>query len=478
MRTAFAFPLLAFATAGVVFATSCSDSSNTTSSSTGGHTSSSSASNGSGGSGASSSTSTSTASHMGGAPPDASIKGPCELPGSIQYFDNGNVHVVPGGEPTCQGAAQTGVCQGDLSFLKLPGGFCAHYYGHVGNARQLRFAPGGELFVASPTTLTTGGGSGGKSAILVLPDDDKDGYGDKNITFLSGLPSTQGLLFANDHFYYQDDTLIRKMAYAPGQRHAQSQGAVVADITFYTSGLHWPKVLDIADDGTIYVGNGGDQGEQCQSQHPFHGGILKLDGSIGGAEVAKGFRNPIAIRCARGKNRCFAAELAKDFSSDEGGREKIVPIRQGDDWGFPCCATKGTPYQSVGPNPNCGGVTQDTDSFFIGDTPFGIAFQSQTAPWPAPWNDKAIIVLHGAAGSWTGARVVAIDVDPDTGLLKSGTNIHGHNDEGALESFATGWDDNSLAHGRPAAADFSDDGRLFIANDNNGDIFWVAPLSF
>ena len=75
---------------------------------------------------------------------DAAIANPCALPGSIQ-FSNRGISIVPGGPPGTP----------DLSFLKLPAGFCAHYFGTVGNARQLRFAPGGELFVASPTTGTT-----------------------------------------------------------------------------------------------------------------------------------------------------------------------------------------------------------------------------------------------------------------------------------------------------------------------------------
>ena len=45
-----------------------------------------------------------------------------------------------------------------------------------------------------------------------------------------------------------------------------------------------------------------------------------------------------------------------------------------------------------------------------------------------------------------------------------------------MDVFATGWDDGSREHGRPAAVAFAADGRLFLGNDNNGDIFWIAPL--
>jgi hypothetical protein len=115
------------------------------------------------------------------APPplDANVVNYCDLPGSVQYTANGVVQVA--GPNTAK-----------VGFMHLPTGFCAHYFGNVGNTRQLRFAPGGELVVASPTTGTTGGGANGMSAIVFLPDDDRDGYADTVTTFLGDLPSTQG----------------------------------------------------------------------------------------------------------------------------------------------------------------------------------------------------------------------------------------------------------------------------------------------
>ena len=394
---------------------------------------------------------------------DASIAHPCNLPGSIQYTATGIV-VVPGG-----------AAGPDLSYLQVPTGFCVHYYGSVGNVRQLRFAPGGELFVSSPTTSTTGGGNGGMSSIAVLPDDDHDGVADSVLTFLDSLPSTQGLLFAGGFLYYQDSTRIMRVPYAVGDRAPSGLPQEVADITIYSSIGHWPKTLDIADDGTMYVGNGGDQDTLCDPAHPFQGGILRLDGTPGGTPVAKGFRNPIAVRCARGHDRCFAIELGKDSSqAPDFGREKIVPIRQGDDWGFPCCATQNTPFASVMPTPDCSTVAAETESFYIGNTPFGIDFEP--GAWPAPWTGAAFVTLHGAYGMWTGARVVAIAMDPATGLMLPGSDLGG-SDTGSLADFATGWDDGRHDHGRPAPVTFTGDGRLFLGNDNNGTIVWIAPLS-
>ena len=387
----------------------------------------------------------------------------CNLPGSLQFTGPG-VAVVPGGPA---GAPS-------LEFLHLPVGFCAHYYGQVGNTRQLRFAPGGELFVASPTRFTTGNGQSGRAAIVVLPDDDGDGSADTILTYLAGLPATQGLLFHDGYLFYQDDKRILRVPYAAGDRAATTASTEVANITVYSSNLHWPKTLDVADDGTIYVGNGGDEGEPCQSANrPFHGGILKLDGSPGGTAVAKGFRNPIAVRCARGYGSCFAIELARDYTTTLSGREKLVPIRDGDDWGFPCCASKDTPYADLDPPPDCSGVSQEIDSFYIGHTPFDLDFE--TTRWPEPWTHRAFVPLHGIYGTWKGARLVAIDFDVMSGQPLPGSDLTGMS-SGAMRDFATGWDDGTRTHGRPANLAFAPDGRLFLGNDNTGDIIWIAPF--
>jgi glucose/arabinose dehydrogenase len=400
-------------------------------------------------------------------PADGPLVDPCKLPGSVQFTADGTV-TVPGGDPSWP----------SLAFLQLPMGFCAHYYGTVDNARQLRFAPGGELFVASPTTGTTGGGFGGLSAIVVLPDYDLDGIADATVTYQGGLPSTQGLLFANDHLYYQDHTMIMRVPYAKGDLSPSGPADMVANITYYSDAQHWPKALDIADDGSIYVGNGGSQRDVCTFPHPFWGGIRKIDPTgtnLDGIPIAQGFRNPIAVRCARGKNQCFALELALDYSyPPDTGREKMVPIRQGDDWGYPCCASKNLPYNAQA-GTDCSGVAQDNNAFFIGNTPFGVDFEPGL--WPGTWAGRAYVVLHGEFGSFKGARMVAIPMDPTTGLpLPSTSAIDGSNV--GMVDFATGWDVGNPRRGlgRPAAVAFSPDGRLFVGNDNNGMIFWIAPL--
>jgi glucose/arabinose dehydrogenase len=387
----------------------------------------------------------------------------CDLPGSVVWSD---------GAP----ALVAGTSQPDMTWLHLPDGFCAHYFANVPETRLLRFAPNGDLFVASPSTGCAGGAAGGMGAIVILPDDDGDGVADTTIQYKGGLPSTQGLLFNSGFLYYQDDTKVMRTPYAMGDRMAPSTSQQMVDVQVYVSPTHWSKAIDADDNGNVFVTNGGDQGDECdpsvaESARPFHGGVLRIDGSPNGELVAKGLRNPIALRCAKGTGTCFGLELARDFAPEQGSREKLFPVRQGDDWGFPCCATAGMAYSDYSPAPACSGVAPETGSFIIDHTPFDLDFES--GAWSGLWKSRVFVALHGFVGSWVGARLVAIATDPKTGWPVMSSEA----DPGTVfTDFATGWDNGENAHGRPATLAFAPDGRLFVGNDINGDIFWIAPV--
>jgi glucose/arabinose dehydrogenase len=397
----------------------------------------------------------------------------CKLPGSVVW--NGGLPSVVAGGGTLP----------DLTWMRLPDGYCSHYYAAVPETRQLRFSPSGDLFVASPSATCAGGASGGMGAVVVLPDDNHDGVADGTTTFLASLPSTEGLLFTGGYLYYQDGPLVRRMPYTTGERVATGTGEQVVDVSVYSSNLHWPKALDADDNGNVFVTNGGDNGEACEgagapdgevgTSRPFHGGILQIDGTPNGKLVARGLRNPIAIRCAKGTGTCFGLELALDFAAQEGSREKLFPIHQGDDWGFPCCATANEAYSAyTNPVPDCSGVAAEDTSFLIDHTPFGLDFEEGS--WTGDWKFRAFVALHGIVGSWVGARVVGIATDARTGwpVMTAETDA---GSSPTMTDFATGWDDGQRAHGRPAAITFAPDGRMFIGNDIDGSIVWIAPVT-
>ncbi len=406
--------------------------------------------------------------------PDAMVEGSyCALPGSVVGTSQGMV-VVEGGDASLP----------DLSWLTVPAGFCAHHFANVPETRQLRAAPGGDLFVASPSQPSAGGAFGGRGAIVILPDDDHDGLADAPVTFVPNLTQTQGMTFARGYFYYQDGANIRRVAFQSGDRAPSTPAEAVTTITALQSSDHFPKGVDVAQDGTVYVTNGSDQGEVCNSTRDPIGAVFKVGANGSNSVVTRGFRNPIALRCEANHNVCLVAELAKDGSGGTGGgREKIVVVRQGDDWGFPCCATTSVPYQdmlfqdtgqSVKPS-DCASVTPENVSFEIGHTPFGIDFEP--GKWPAPWANRAFIALHGVVGSYDGSRVVAIALDPTTGVpLQSSDLQSGASQEPNMMDFVSGWDDGHQDRGRATAVAFGDDGRMYVGDDTKGEIFWIAPI--
>ena len=389
----------------------------------------------------------------------------CSLPGSVVWKE-GIGTVVPGGPQLP-----------DMTWLHLPDGFCAHYYANVPETRLVRFAPNGDLFVASPSAGCAGGAHGGLGAIVVVPDDDHDGVGDSVIHYQDGLAETQGLLFFAGQLYYQDHTKVMSLPYTAGDRTAPAASPQqLVDVQVYQSSSHWPKAIGADDQGNVYVTNGGDEGDACdpmqaEPARPFHGGVLRIDGSPNGQLIAKGARNPIALRCKAGTGTCFGLELARDFSAEQGSREKLFPVRAGDDWGYPCCATANQPYSDITPAPDCSAVMPETTSFVIDHTPFDLDFEP--GAWPGMWANRTFVGLHGWVGSWTGARVVGIASDPNTGWPVPSSESNPGN---VFDDFATGWDDGTRAHGRPATVSFSPDGRLFVGNDIAGDILWIAPV--
>jgi glucose/arabinose dehydrogenase len=386
----------------------------------------------------------------------------CSLPGSI-VFDGSGRHVV-GGDT------------GQLPWLTLQSGYCAHHFAKITSTREIRFGPKGELFAASPGQTCVGGAGVGLGAIVMVPDDDGDGVGDATIPIVK-VTTAHGFTFAPGYIYYQATvSQIRKVPYDGGRTaiaNPATAGDLVADITQYESSAHWGKTMDIADDGTVYVTNGGDQGSSCVQPTPFQGGILKIDGSPNGHVVASGFRNAIRLRCQTGHNHCFALELGRDSSASLGGREKLILVHEGDDWGHPCCASKNVPFSDIAPAPDCSNVAGEDNSFLIGSTPFGFDFVPMN--WPAPYGGGVVVALHGVFGTWTGARVVMIGGNPTTGMPMASSTMNPM-PTGPITDFATGWDDMTQSHGRPTVAAFGPDGRLYVGDDTAGEIFWVAPV--
>lgn len=144
----------------------------------------------------------------------------------------------------------------------------------VREARVLRFAPNGDLFVAAPSMLTPGGAVDGPGAIVVLPDDDNDGRADAVVTYARPSPNlgnacatnevdpknmacVHGLAFAAGYLYFTCSNEVRRFPYVAGQRSAPAASERVA--TLGGAGIpdvRWTHTLEAHRSGSLYVSRG------------------------------------------------------------------------------------------------------------------------------------------------------------------------------------------------------------------------------
>lgn len=278
--------------------------------------------------------------------------------------------------------------------------------------------------------------------------------------------SVHGLLFDSGYLYWTFQNSVNRVAFARGDR-AISPTATVELVADITGSERWTHTLAAGPDGSLYVSMGIYGSFQCPYPSPERGAILRIRRTptdttppLNGTIVAQGFRNPMYIRChAWG---CYAAELTDDGWTSP-GREKIVKFESGQDYGYPCCYDRGLPSPANGGRVACTNVVASMIGFPVGYTPFGHDFAPST--WPAPYANGLFVGLHGQVGSWTSTGI---------NWAASDATTHAFMGESAA-TFMTGWGRGTPNEGRVADIAFAPDGRLFFTDDQQGQVFWIAP---
>jgi glucose/arabinose dehydrogenase len=345
--------------------------------------------------------------------------------------------------------------------VSVPEGFCVRRFARVPMARVLAFAPNGDVFVASPGMVSAGGTGPGLGAIVVLPDDDRDGIADDVLRFADGLPTIHGLAFDGDSLLYTLHEGVRRAPYSAGDRRAVTPidaHALVADLR---GSERWTHTLARADNGAIYVSVGVYGAQTCPQPESRGGRVLRLDANApsGLSPVMIGLRNPMYLRCLAGGD-CYAMELIDD--AWDGAGERLLAIRPGDDHGYPCCQDRGLPAPSHA-SASCASVPDALMRITHHHVPFG--FDRAPPSWPLPFRGAWFVAQHGEVGSWR-----------ETGIVWSPPNAPSTQPR-TLDRFVVGWGRRAPVEGRTADARFAPDGRMFFADDADGAVYWIAPRS-
>lgn len=386
--------------------------------------------------------------------------------------------------PVGKGTAYCDLPGTDASAVQVPEGFCVREFATVTEARVMKFAPNGDLFVAAPSMDTPGGAFGGRGGIVVLPDDDHDGRADAVLDFSKPTPAdgracaavetdpnnlacVHGLLFDDGYLYYTRSDEVRRYPYVTGNRAAP---AAPSEIVAKLGGagipdVRWTHTLEKTKSGSIYVSRGRFDSSSCSDEQMARGAVFALD--VGKTAqlplvpslVADGFRNPMYLRCSPAScGECYASELSGDNWDGVGGTEKLSLIgKVGETWGYPCCVGQGSPYPTF-LNHDCSNVGRELVAIPLHDTNFGLDFDR--GGFPEPYRHGLFVALHGVFTSFGGTGVVWLPTDP--GSLRP---------INPAKVFASGF----RPDGRATDVVFAPDGRLFVADDTSGKIYWIAP---
>ena len=351
--------------------------------------------------------------------------------------------------------------------IGVPDSFCVRRFALVKTPRTLAFAPNGDLFVGSPSMTTPGGAPVGLGGIYVLYDDNHDGRADSLRVYASGaaFASVHGVLITGGKLYYSVATDVYSVPYATGDRSLPA-GVVperVADLSDPGAADRFTHTLAVDAAGEIYVSRGQFDNSACPPPNPRSGAVLRIGPGhdLHGDIVVTGCRNPMYVNCAPWG--CYAAELTGDSWQGIGGTEKLVRMRDGDNYGYPCCVGHNLPVPSVQPPPDCSGVPLAVQSYPLQDTPFGFDWELQNK-FPAPYTGALFMGFHGAFGSWNGTGLGWIPLDPVS-----------HDPVAADQPFVTGFASSGPVMGRICEVRFAPDGRLFFTDDQGGGIYWVSP---
>jgi glucose/arabinose dehydrogenase len=296
----------------------------------------------------------------------------------------------------------------------------------VNRARQIAFAPNGDLFVA------TAGGQ-----VIVLYDTDGNGVSDpdERSTFTSVTGGNHGVAVTPTHVYASSASTVYRWAYANGQR--TSMGAPETVVRSMPGGGHSARALLIDGLNRLYVNIGSasnvDAPAGPTSPPATRAMIRRFDlGSIpsGGYQASTGEAFALGLRNENGlaldaRGRIWGVENGRDdlragsdaaMYNDNPGEEINLfdPAQPGRNYGYPFCwsegvwtgpAAKGPGTQHLDPD-QPGGFTeascQDPNmvvrpAFVLGAhlAPLDIVEYTGTA-YPAEFRGNLFVSNHGS----------------------------------------------------------------------------------
>jgi hypothetical protein len=349
--------------------------------------------------------------------------------------------------------------------ITVPAGFTIETIGHVARARELAVAPNGDLFVGTLDTrvveIPNAEGKAGPAHDFVSIDDGP----------LAGVTIDGAWMFFGGGFG------VYRVPYHAGDGTPSAAPQKIAGLR--PSGIargHVTTTVAVAGD-MLYAS----VGSSCNVCDPESDAtratiqVMHLDGHDITAK-ARHIRNAIALATNPATGTLWAGDAGQDELRHGHPYEifDAVSAHEGTvDYGWPYCYDN---RQSVHHH-DCSAVTVPRVVFPAYTTPVGAAFYPAeprgTYAFPRAYAGGAFVTLHG---SWhrplAAPRVIFVPLAGDTPR----TAVDWENASAQWQEFAGGFqrrDGSRVA--RPTGIAIGPEGSLFVADDQNGNIYRIRP---
>ena len=326
----------------------------------------------------------------------------------------------------------------------------------------------------------------GIGGVYVLFDDNHDGLADGESVLFADVPSIHGILHnkAEQKLYYTSSGNVFSIPLRPNQRRADldDSGALLdrEHIAKLGTSRRFTHTLAQSANGTLYVSVGRFDTADCRIENNGDGAVLRIGPNepMQGTKVMLNCRNPMFLNCR--ENECFAMELSGDsWVQQDGSAEKLMRIdpTRPVDVGYPFCIKKGVPNADCEAKPlfDCNDIDDPVQEFVLTSTPFQFVWDVGQN-YPPPARNALIVAMHGSFQTWSGAGLFAVEWDSAAQKPKSS-----HVWDLLPDAFGrAGWAyeaSKGQGQGRLSGVAVHPDGRLFLADDRSGEMWWLAPRS-
>jgi glucose/arabinose dehydrogenase len=343
--------------------------------------------------------------------------------------------------------------------LVMPGFAVNEFARGLKNARNLKVAPDGAVFLSEPRI----------GQITLLRDTDGDGRADSMTAFADGFRNPHGLAIGEDFILVGDLDGIWRLPYTSGDTKTRAPAVQVTPRrALGDPGGHSTRNVVLHPDGTrfyVAIGSRGNIAEEPAPRATIQ--EFQIDGSDQ-RTFASGLRNPVGTAFNPGTNDLYTVVNERDGLHDELVPEYMTRVQDGGFYGWPYSYLGSNPQPNFADRrPDLVAAARIPDTLFRSHSaPIGLTFYTSDQ-FPAHYQGGAFVTLHG---SWNAAQPRGYNV-----VFVPFENNQPKNE---YTVFASGFwargEERAEVWGRPSGIAVAADGALLIADDVSQTIWRIT----